>query len=273
MSTQEAERRAVVAFAGGAFTRAHARLVGDEIDLSSLQALRGSGALLQQARRVWQERVQSEYRSAQMMQRLLGDALAAGVPFDAHASLVEMISDELRHVALCSAVVRALGAEPCLPVPLDLPQPAAFLAMPAEARALAIGIAQLLVNETLSVAFIADLHERCRHPAIAAVLAATLGDEAQHDAFGVSFVRRTLAERPEPERARWCKVAEDALRPQREAAQRMLRELSPAERDLQAWPDEQLVALGLFSPQRQALVFQRAYDERLAPRLASLGLL
>jgi hypothetical protein len=203
---------------------------------------------------------------------LLGDALGAGTAFDAHAIIVELISDELRHVTLCAGVLQALGATARLPEPLELQQPSAFLDMPAAARALAIAIAQLVVNETLSVAYIEDLHARCEQPAIAAVLRATLSDEAGHDAFGVEYVQRALAERPQAELWRWRKLADDALGPQREAAQRVLRELGAAERDLRAWPDEQEVALGLFTPQRQALVFQQAYDERLAPRLALLGL-
>ena len=89
---------------------------------------------------IWQERVQSEYRSLQLMNQLLADALAAGDPFDAHAAIVELIADELRHVMLCAGVVRALGAEPRLPEPLELRQPPQFLAMPAPARSLSIAI-------------------------------------------------------------------------------------------------------------------------------------
>jgi hypothetical protein len=260
-------------FHGGAFAPLHRELVGAEIDLGTLATERMPQALLAQARAEWQERVRTEYRSVQMMNRLLGDALAAGDPFDAHAGIVELISDELRHVHLCAAVVRALGATPLLPDPIEVQQPQAFERMQPAQRALAVAIAVLVVNETLSVGFIRDLHARCKQPAIFAVLDATLADESEHDAFGVEYVRRALARQPAAMIAQWRKVADDALRPQRELAAAVLRELAPERRTLAAFPDEREVALGLFSRERQALVFERTYAERLAPCLRELGLL
>ncbi|HMI90091.1 MAG TPA: hypothetical protein VK509_01955, partial [Polyangiales bacterium] len=180
----------VLTLHGGAFAALHQRLVGVEIDFASLEPSRIPASRLQQARAAWQERVQSEYRSLQTMTRLLGDALAAGDPLDAYAGLVAMIGDELRHVTLCAAVVRALGAEPGLPDPLEVHQPHAFLVMAPAQRALALAISMLVVAETLSVGYLADLQARCRQPALAAVLRATLGDESEHDAFGVEYVRR-----------------------------------------------------------------------------------
>jgi hypothetical protein len=68
-------------------------------------------------------------------------------------------------------------------------------------------------------------------------------------------------------------VADEALRPERERAEAILRTLPPERRTHAAWPDEREVALGLFSAERQALVFERTYAEHLRPRLAELGLL
>jgi hypothetical protein len=76
---------------GGAFAALHQRLVGVEIDFSSLDPSRLAEPELRIARAAWQERVRSEYRSAQLLAALLGDALAAGDPFDVHAGLLALL--------------------------------------------------------------------------------------------------------------------------------------------------------------------------------------
>jgi hypothetical protein len=244
-----------------------------EGDHSTLDAARIPAALLRQARGVWQERVCTEYRSVQLMNHLLGDALAAGLPLEVQASIATLITDEMRHVELCAGIVRALGAKPLLPVPLELLQPQAFLDMPPELRVLATAVTMLIVNETLSVGYIEDLHARCKQPAIFRVLQATLADEAGHDAFGVNYVRQALQQQAPTARAQCRRLAEEALRPQRELAAAVVREMPAECRNLSAWPDEREVALGLFSDARQALVFEQTYRTRLAPCLSELRLL
>ncbi|MEZ4463037.1 MAG: hypothetical protein R3F43_00605 [bacterium] len=59
---------------------------------------------------VWSDRVQTEYRSVQIMTRFLTEVLGAGDPLDVYAGAVDAIADEVRHTALCAAVVTALGA-------------------------------------------------------------------------------------------------------------------------------------------------------------------
>ena len=46
-----------------------------------------------------------------------------------------------------------------------------------------------------------------------------------------------------------------------------------AERRLDAWPDAARIQLGLFGPERQALVFWHTWRELLAPRLIEVNLL
>ena len=46
-----------------------------------------------------------------------------------------------------------------------------------------------------------------------------------------------------------------------------------ARRQLEAWPEPELVALGLHSEERQALVLEQTWRETLAPQLVSLELL
>jgi hypothetical protein len=259
-------------FAGGAFAPLHARLVGVEIDFTALEPGRFAPELAARARSEWQERVRTEYRSAQLLGRLLLDTLAAGDPFDAHAAIVDMIGDELRHVALCAGVVRTLGASALLPDPVELVQPPQFLAMTPAERALSVAISLLVVNETLSVAYIRDLRARCEQPVIRAVLDATLADESEHDAFGLQYVRLAIERQPQVPLVSCKRIAAQALTPQRERAEAVLRTLAPEQRRLEAWPDEREIELGLFSPARQALVFERAYAERLEPALRGLGL-
>ena len=44
-------------------------------------------------------------------------------------------------------------------------------------------------------------------------------------------------------------------------------------RHLDAWPEPVLAELGLLSPQREALLFERTYQREVGPRLEQLGLL
>jgi hypothetical protein len=191
------------------------------------------------------------------MNRLLMETLAAGDPFDVHAGIVELITDELRHVALCASVVRALGMQPRLPETLDVKQPDTFLRMPPSQRALSIAISMLIVNETLSVGYIQDLAQRCQGPMIKEVLAATLADESEHDAFGVQYVKQALAQSPAALLPQWRAVASQSYRAQRSWAEGVIAGIPEDKRSLDAFDDNDVIALGLFSQQRQALLFQR----------------
>lgn len=61
------------------------------------------------------------------------------------------------------------------------------------------------------------------------------------------------------------------LEPHEAKARTILAAIRPEERTLEAFPDTARVALGLFSPERQALVY-RAVRPELARRLEPLGL-
>lgn len=258
--------------AGGAFAPMHAALMGEAVAREGLDPTAIAPDLVERARATWQERVHTEYRSAQLMNRFLMETLAAGDPFDIHAGAVELIADELRHVALCAEVVRALGGTPTLPSPLEVNQPEAFQRMSASQRALSIAITMILVNETLSVGYIRDLAARCQGPVVRDVLRATLEDEAEHEGYGESYVRYALARFPIASLGEWRKVATTALDRQQRWADAIVAALPPAQRSLEAHPDEALVPLGLFSNERQALVFQRTFRHELLPLLRSLDL-
>ena len=138
-------------------------------------------------------------------------------------------------------------------------------------RALHTGIAMVLINETLSVAFIGDLAARCQHPAVQHVLNATLADEDGHEAFGLAYVRASLGRFPESTLPAWRGLVTETLSGHRAAAARALADVPADQQTLAAWPDQDRANLGLFSPARQALVF-RAAEARLLATLRDLKL-
>ena len=154
-----------------------------------------------------------------------------------------------------------------------IPESDAFLAMPMMHRALATAISMLAVNETLSCGFIEDLAARCEHPIIGAVLKATIEDEEGHEAFGWEYIRNSLKRFPDDSLPEWKAIAQQALTAQRSQAMAVLNEMSPEERTLDAWPDTDLIPWGLFSPQRQALVYEKTYNAVLEPHMKDVGLL
>jgi hypothetical protein len=251
----------------------HDRWMGPPVDLSGLGLERYPRPLVERAGRVWQERVQSEFRSIQIMNRFLGEVLGAGDPLDVYAGVVELIEDEVRHVALCAALCEALGAPACLPATVPLVDPEPFLRAPMRERALTTAITMLAINETLSVGYIADLHARCENPAVLAVLGATLGDEAEHEELGWSYIRQGLAAFPRSTLGDWRHLVNITLAPHLGAADQVVAALPAGQRSLEAHPERELAAMGLFSRERQALVTRRVYEEKLAPGLRELELL
>jgi hypothetical protein len=220
----------------------------------------------------WSFRVETEYRSVQVMTRFLTETLGAGDPLEVHAAISEAIRDELRHVSLCAAVVEALGHRAPLPTPVTEDLSPEFFALPMAQRALTTAITMLLINETLSVALLEDLRQRATHPAIAAVLEATLTDEDTHEAFGTHYVKASLARFDEDGRA-WARALTRAsIEGHRASARSRLGSLSPALETRNAHPEPELAHWGLMSPTREAIIVLETLEQRLAPRLVTLGL-
>ena len=253
----------VIREAGGVFGRLHRELMGLEIDWSQLIVEEHDPAHIELARRVWLDRVRTEFRSVQIMTRFLSEVVGAGDPLDIYAGAAELVSDEIRHTALCVGVCRALGVEPRFPDPIPHIMPPEFLNASMGERALNTAISMLLVSETLSVGFITDLQQRCHHPVIRAVLDATVEDEADHEAYGVEYVRASLKRFPASTRPQWRNLAGEVVSRYRASADAILAGLGPTERTLDAWPEPELVALGLHSQQRQALVYDRPRKDDL----------
>ena len=258
--------------AGGVFRALTDELVGEELSFADLDLSRYPAPLVEEARRAWQERVRTEFRSIQIMSRFMTEVLGAGDPLEVWAGAADLVQDEVRHVRLCVSLVEALGATPAFPDSVELRDPEPYLKAPMPERALHTAISMLAINETLSVAFIEDLRARCEEPAVRRVLDATLEDEEGHQEFGWEYVATSLRRFPVGSLASWRHLVEVTLEPHRRAADRALERVPPSERKLEAHPDTERVGLGLFSPARQALVMQRCMEETLLPRLRKLEL-
>lgn len=268
----ERERR--VAHAGPPFRAIHDALVGVAIDWAPLAqvAARLDPAALARAQTIWGYRVQTEFRSIQVMARFLQEVLASGDPLEVFAGASDAVIDEVRHTALCVGVVEALGATALFPTPLAEDESPTFLALPMPQRALGTAVSMLAISETLSVALIEDLQKRATQATIRAVLDATLADEDAHRDFGWAYVAASLARFDADGRDFARAVAETTLAPHRVGIAAALDPLPMHQRTLAAWPEPELAALGLLGPEREALVKQDALERVLMPRLRSLGI-
>jgi hypothetical protein len=260
-----------VFFAGAPFEALHRALIGPPLDLTELSLQRFAPQLRDEARRTWHQRLVSEFRSVQIMTRFLGELVNAGDPLDVYAGAIELVKDEVRHTELCFAVCRVLDAPVDLPAPVALRDPDEFVRASFGERALHTAISMLIINETISTAFISDLRARCHEPAIRAVLDATLADEEEHHAFGWAYVSTSLRRFPASTMPAWRTLVQRVLAPHRQFVEETLRDLPAGQRTLDAYPDGEHVALGLFSRERQALVLERAL-EALRPQLRAQGL-
>jgi len=258
---------------GGVFATLHKAMMGTSINFEELSPGDFDATLLEEARTVWLGRVHSEFRSVQIMNRFLGEILGAGDPLEVYAGAADMVTDEIRHTALCVGVCEALGIKPVFPDPIQAEEPEDFLRLPFPQRSLATAISMLAINETLSTGFITDLRDRCTQPVIRAVLDATLEDEDGHHDFGWSYLWNSLKRFQGSGKAYWREVTRRTLAPHREKADEILRGTPTDQQNLENFPDEERVQLGLFSPQRQALIFRNTYREDVAPKLLELELI
>ncbi len=262
-----------VKYAGGALGAFHRELMGEPIDFGAFRIGSFAPEWIEEARKIWLNRFHTEFRSVQIMNRFLEEILGAGDPLDVYAGAVDMVQDEIRHAALCAEMCRALGQDPVFPAPLVMPIPAGYLEAPMAERALSTAITMLGISETLSSGFIVDLQERCKEPVVRDVLDRTMEDEEGHHGFGWDYIKSSLGRFPKETLGDWRYLVQQTLAPHHQFAEQTLRDLPPAKRHLDAWPDEEYIPLGMFSPQRQSLVFVRTFEHDLAPKLRELSLL
>lgn len=258
--------------AGDPFASLHRSVVGQLPDLPDIDLTRFDPQLVNRARASWQERSRTEFRSMQVMLRFVTECVGTGDPLEVYAGALERVIDEVRQIELCEALCRKLGIPATLPEPIAINEPEMFLKAPMPERALHTGISMLLVSETISNGFMADLLERTTEPAVKRVLEATLEDADTHDEFAVAYVREALKRFHPDTLPAWRGLVERLLAPHREMMSKLLADVPEAERVLANFPDETEASLGVFSKERQALVFQRTVTELLEPKLRDLGL-
>ena len=261
-----------VLHARGLFKTLHDQLTGAGVDFAAFDVTAYPAERVALAVRVWNERVQTEFRSIQIMNRFTAEVLGSADPLEVYAGAADLVIDEIRHTALCVGMVEALGGQPTLPDPVHEEEARGFLDLPMPERALTTAITMLGINETLSTGYIADLHARCTDPVVHAILSRTLADEDQHHAFGWRYVEASLARFDTDSVDLWRDVAVQGLAEHLEDAERVLATIPTGRRTLEAWPEPELAALGLMSQERQALVFRRTYEQALDPKLRALGL-
>jgi len=258
--------------AGGVFESFHRRLMNCDIpfDQFTSDALPPEHASL--ALKVWLQRFQSEFRSILIMNRFVTEIVSAGDPIDVYAAAVEMVGDEIRHAALCMEIVRALGGKPALQSPIPPVLSEKFLQAPMTERALHTALGMLLINETISVGYIEDLARRCTTPIISDVLKATCEDEEEHQDYGATYVKQSLSRFDAQSRSSWQKVVQMALAPHIASADKALAHVLPKDQNLDAFPDQEYISWGLYSGERQALVFRHTFESVLKPKLVALEL-
>jgi len=258
---------------GGIFGKLHEQLAGTDIDFEAFDPSQYPAERVAFAAKVWTHRVQTEFQSIQIMTRFMWEVLGSGDPLDVYAGAADAILDEIRHTGMCLEMAKAMGASPEFPEPLVLEENQEFLDLPMAQRALATAISMHAINETISTGFITDLDARCTDPVVKSVLSTTLADEDEHQDFGWFYVEKSLERFGEQSLPFWQQVATVALRPHISSARETLADVPLDRRHLGAWPEQGLADLGLFSPQRQALVFLDTYQKIVGPRLRELGLL
>lgn len=260
-------------FAGDLFAQLHQELVGTTIAFETFDRSAIPQTRLVLAQNTWVRRAQAEFRSIQILSRFLSEVVGAGDPVDVYAGVVAAISDEIRQCALSLGVCQSLGVDAILPKPVPLDERHATSEAPMAERALYTAITMLGINETISAGFVADLHARCNNPIIKAVLDATVSREPRRTAFRWRYIAMSLERFPPEAMTQWRKVARAALTSQISSMQPMIESIPEEDRNLEAWPDDDRVDLGLFSQQRQALIFQDVVYDVLRPQLEQLNLL
>lgn len=263
--------------AGEPFQSMHREATRNALNKVPWEALQRHGLArprLEEVANAWSHRVQTELRSVQVMTRFMTEVVGAGDPIEVYSAASSAITDEVRHTALCAAVVEALGFTPLLPEPLVESEPPGFLALPMAQRALGTAISMLCISETISVALIEDLRARCRHPALAMVLALTLEDEDEHRDFGWSYVEASLARFASNEARDFARtVAEVTLEPHIRRSMDVLKAVRGPRAELMARLDEPHEAeWGLLSREREAVLKLEVIERVVMPRLEALGI-
>lgn len=149
---------------------------------------------LRAARRIWKLRMVNEYRSATVFSGLLPQLVAAEATVDVQTTVLRCAMDEIRHGALCGALVEALGGEAAMETdlsPRPLPE---HEGCTARERALRNLLFVGCLSETAAVATTQEEREQTRDPVVRRVIDQICADEVLHARVGWAWVRQVVPE-------------------------------------------------------------------------------
>lgn len=154
------------------------------------------------ARRTWLERMVHEHHSAAVFSRLLPQLMSAEAPLEYKTSVLRMSMDELRHAALCGAIVEMLGGEPVAEADLEThPLPVHRGCTPKE-----IALRNVMfvgcMSETVALALLTEERELTTEPAVHAIVDQLAADEVLHARLGWSYLADTWPDLDEDARRR-----------------------------------------------------------------------
>jgi hypothetical protein len=160
---------------------------GERVDASAYSPL-----ALRAAQRIWKLRMVNEYRSATVFSGLLPQLVEAEATVDVQTTVLRCAMDEIRHGALCGALVVALGGEPVVEADLSpRPLPEHAGCTPRE-RALRNLLFVGCLSETAAVATTQEEREQTRDPVVRRVIDQICADEVLHARVGWAYVREVV---------------------------------------------------------------------------------
>lgn len=179
---------------------------GERVDVSAYSPL-----ALRAARRIWKLRMVNEYRSATVFSGLLPQLVEAEATVDVQTTVLRCAMDEIRHGALCGALVEALGGEPAVETDLaPRPLPDHAGCTPRE-RALRNLLFVGCLSETAAVATTQEEREQTRDPVVRRVIDQICADEVLHARVGWAYVREVVPQLDRDELERTNRYLRTAL--------------------------------------------------------------
>jgi len=218
------------------------------------------------ARRVWQVRMDAEYRSTSVFSAMTAQLMEAGASLDSVAVVLRMAQDEVRHAEVCGEVIAALGGDVRIQPPADIPPLARHPGASPEERALRNVIYGCCLSEIVNTARFVDMLDTMTDPYLRDVTRQLLSDEVLHGQFGYHYLeawRGWLDVHPEVKVSlgRYLRHAFAVLERQLSGAGAPPRELSADDR-----------ALGMPDPARLPETFYQTITCAIVPGLERFGI-
>lgn len=258
---------------GGVYAELHEQLFGARQRARPIQVEGLTPALVDEARRAWQERLKRTFEALQTRIRFLSEVVGCGDPLEVYGAVVDLVQHQIRQVSLCQAGCESFGTPPVLPDLVASDEPSAVAEAPMLERAVATAICSLAIDDTLRMGNVRDLAERCRTSPLCEGLAEAIDGQDKRERFAWTYVREGIRRFPPNHLAHWRALVESTLTQYRRQAAEVLETIPEARRTLAAWPEPERANVGIQSRERQALLFEKLMGEELEPKLREVELL